>query len=381
MSVIIGTKESTTRRKSKVGRKQKSREKARRDAKHQIHLPAPVAPGPYFRRKGAFDTALAAVLLVPSLPIIVVTLLLVRLTSPGPGLFRQERVGRDGRVFELYKIRTMREDAEDQTGATWSCPGDPRITPVGKWLRRFHLDEFPQLFNVLRGEMSLVGPRPERPQFVELLSRAVPGYANRLKVRPGITGLAQVNLPPDTDLCCVCRKVAVDIYYIQHGTLAMDVRLILGTFLRIFKIPVAWSLRPLGIERQVKIFGCDTASRTKGNGRVSRNGNGHSIRNGNGNGNGNGKHAAGGMIEFEKLVTRCCTAARRLKEAMDSLPASPCIPVPEPPRVDGRLLEAGADVGGTPISQVEADHTSRESSDAGSTPREPGRDPLPRRPR
>ena len=149
--------------------------------------------------------------------------------------------------------------------------------------------------------------------------------------------------------------------------------------MRIFKIPIAWSLRPLGIERQVKIFGCDTAAPTrgprKGNGRVSRNGNGHS------NGNGNGKHGTCRMTEFEKLVTRHCAAARRLKEAMDSLPASPCIPVLEPPRVDGRLLEAGADVGGTQVPQTESGQASRDASDLKSPPRGSGGGTLPRQPR
>ena len=130
-------------------------------------------------------------------------MLLVRLTSRGPGIYKQARVGKDGRKFMMYKIRTMRQDAEAASGPMWTQAHDPRVTFLGRVLRKLHLDELPQLFNVLKGEMSLVGPRPERPEFVRVLAEAIPGYRNRLAVRPGVTGLAQVNLPPDTDIASV----------------------------------------------------------------------------------------------------------------------------------------------------------------------------------
>ena len=167
-----------------------------------------ITPARYFRWKGPFDRAAAAALLVPGLPLIALLVALVRLTSKGPGIYRQARVGKDGRRFMMYKIRTMRHDAEAGTGAVWTQTQDPRVTAVGKVFRNLHLDELPQLFNVLRGEMSLVGPRPERPEFVRVLAEAVPGYRNRLAVRPGITGLAQINLPPDTDIISVQPQIA-----------------------------------------------------------------------------------------------------------------------------------------------------------------------------
>src|SRR5207248_4660391 len=140
-------------------------------------------------------------------------MLLVKLTSPGPMLYTQTRLGRRGRPFTIYKIRTMLHDCESLTGPQWSTPGDTRITRVGRWLRRTHIDELPQLWNVLRGDMSLVGPRPERPEFIPELENAIPFYRDRLLVRPGITGLAQVQLPPDTDMDSVRRQLAHDIYY------------------------------------------------------------------------------------------------------------------------------------------------------------------------
>jgi hypothetical protein len=147
----------------------------------------------------------------------------------------------------------MRHDAEVRTGPAWTQSSDPRVTPVGHFLRKFHLDELPQLFNVIRGEMSLVGPRPERPEFVEVLSRQIPGYANRLAVLPGISGLAQLNLPPDSDLDSVRRKVILDVEYIQAANLWMDLRLILCTALRFSKLPV------LGIFRLHRTVNLPTA--------------------------------------------------------------------------------------------------------------------------
>ena len=144
--------------------------------------------------------------------------------------------------FRMYKIRTMRRDAEAHTGPVWTKTKDPRITRIGRILRKLHLDELPQLLNVMRGEMSLVGPRPERPEFVEVLAEEIPGYMDRVLVCPGVTGLAQVNLPPDTDLKSVRRKLLLDRQYVAEAGLLLDVRLFLCTLGRMCKIPLvrAW---------------------------------------------------------------------------------------------------------------------------------------------
>lgn len=197
------------------------------------------------------DRFVALVLLIPALPIIGALVLLVRVTSPGAGLFRQRRVGQNGRVFTMYKIRSMRSDAEKGTGAVWSKPGDARVTRLGKLLRASHLDELPQLFNVLRGEMALVGPRPERPEITPKLEAKIPGYGRRHAVRPGITGLAQINLPADTDLDSVRRKIQLDMTYIREASLWLDLRIILSTALKVVGIPGFKSSKWLGIRREV----------------------------------------------------------------------------------------------------------------------------------
>ena len=144
-------------------------------------------------------------------------------------IYCQIRLGLNGRRFTIYKIRSMYHDCERVTGPRWSMPGDKRVTWIGKLLRATHIDELPQLWNIIRGDMSLVGPRPERPEIVVTLELAIPCYQHRLQVRPGVTGLAQVQLPPDTDLESVRRKVAYDLYYIEHSSLWLDIRLIVAT--------------------------------------------------------------------------------------------------------------------------------------------------------
>jgi len=191
----------------------------------------------YLRLKLAVEFLIAAMLLVLSAPLILVIAVLVKLTSPGPAFYSQVRVGKGGRVFKLHKLRTMRHNCEKTSGPRWSVPGDPRITALGRFLRTTHLDELPQLWNVLRGEMSLVGPRPERPEFVPDLERLLPHYGDRLMVRPGVTGLAQVQLPADTDLASVRRKLAYDLYYIRHINLWLDLRLMFCTGVRMFGVP------------------------------------------------------------------------------------------------------------------------------------------------
>jgi lipopolysaccharide/colanic/teichoic acid biosynthesis glycosyltransferase len=185
--------------------------------------------GWYASGKEVVDFACALLLLVLAAPLLLLAVLAVRLSSRGPVVYRQTRLGRGGRPYTIYKIRTMAHNCEQASGARWATPGDPRITLVGRWLRRSHIDELPQLWNVLRGEMSLVGPRPERPEFVPRLEEAIPRYRQRLLVRPGLTGLAQVQLPPDTDLGSVRRKLAYDLYYVERVGFWLDLRILLST--------------------------------------------------------------------------------------------------------------------------------------------------------
>ncbi len=199
--------------------------------------PSAVSPWWCAGGKRLFDLVVSLILLVPALPLIGLCVLLVRLTSRGPGLYKQTRVGRRGRPYQIVKIRTMYHNCEGDSGPKWSQEGDPRITPLGRFLRRTHLDELPQLWNVLRGEMSLVGPRPERPEFIPALARNIPRYCERLDVRPGVTGLAQVQLPPDTDLNSVRRKLAYDLHYAQHYGLWLDLRLLLATAGKVIGVP------------------------------------------------------------------------------------------------------------------------------------------------
>jgi lipopolysaccharide/colanic/teichoic acid biosynthesis glycosyltransferase len=152
----------------------------------------------------------------------------------------------------MYKIRTMVVDAEQQTGAVWASRNDSRVTFVGKILRKFHLDEFPQLFNVLRGEMSLVGPRPERDEFVQILSREIDGYSYRMSVLPGVTGYAQLNLPSDIEVADVKRKISLDFEYIENASFWFDFVILLGTVGRFFKFLGMTHLKVLGIHRCVE---------------------------------------------------------------------------------------------------------------------------------
>jgi lipopolysaccharide/colanic/teichoic acid biosynthesis glycosyltransferase len=189
----------------------------------------------YLSVKRFVDVIGAVVLLVLLSPCIAVAALLVKLTSRGPALYRQVRVGRNGREFTLCKLRTMRHDAESKTGPVWSTQFDSRVTPLGKLLRSTHIDEFPQLWNVILGDMSLVGPRPERPEFVAKLDWEIPFYKERLQVRPGITGLAQLRLPADTTLESVRQKVEHDVFYVQHCNPWLDLKLMVFTAWRLVK--------------------------------------------------------------------------------------------------------------------------------------------------
>jgi sugar transferase (PEP-CTERM system associated) len=165
---------------------------------------------------------LAAIGVVVGTPIMLLTALAVRLTSAGPVLYRQVRVGMEGIPFTLYKFRSMRADAEAATGAVWASKDDPRVTPLGRTLRKLRIDELPQLFNVLKGEMSIVGPRPERPEMVQSLAEKIPYYRHRHCVRPGITGWAQVNYKYGDTLEDVIQKLEYDLYYIKNMSLSLD---------------------------------------------------------------------------------------------------------------------------------------------------------------
>ncbi len=179
--------------------------------------------------KRLFDTAVAALLLVATAPLLAVIAVAIKLNSRGSVLFRQVRVGLHGETFVLYKFRSMREDAEDATGPVWAAERDHRVTAVGRILRKFRLDELPQAFNVLRGEMSLVGPRPERPYFVELLERQVPFYNLRHYVKPGITGWAQVTYSYGSSIEDAYEKLQFDLYYAKHMSLAFDAEILMRT--------------------------------------------------------------------------------------------------------------------------------------------------------
>ena len=195
------------------------------------HTPASGADQPActYWGKHACDFIVGLALLIPALPVIAVVWAVVRLTSSGPGFYSQVRIGQGGRPYRIFKIRTMTHNCEARSGAKWATKGDSRITPVGRVLRKLHLDELPQLWNVLRGEMSLVGPRPERPEFVAPLSREVEAYGERHRVRPGVTGLAQIQLPPDTDVGSVRTKIVLDRHYVENASLWLDLRIMLGT--------------------------------------------------------------------------------------------------------------------------------------------------------
>jgi lipopolysaccharide/colanic/teichoic acid biosynthesis glycosyltransferase len=219
----------------------------------------------YLPWKIALEFAAALVLLLLLSPVIILAAIAVKLTSPGPALYRQTRLGRGGRPFRIIKLRTMVHNAESRTGPVWCQAGDPRVTPLGRLLRATHVDEFPQLINVLLGHMSLVGPRPERPEFVRDLEFRLPGYSDRLNVRPGITGIAQLNLPPDKDLDSVRRKLIHDLYYVRYCSPWLDFQVILFTgwdFIREMALAVWRLIAPPSVKtvnaRAVNIVGPDS---------------------------------------------------------------------------------------------------------------------------
>jgi len=186
--------------------------------------------------KRILDVVLTLMGLVVAIPLMIVIGIVIKLESKGPVFYCQERVGKNGKVYTLYKLRSMYENAEEN-GAQWAEKDDPRVTRVGRFIRKTRLDELPQLFNVLKGDMSLVGPRPERPVFTYQFNEQIPGFINRLQVKPGLTGLAQVNggyeLGP-------AEKLEYDLYYIENRSLWMDIIIIFKTIKIVLTGKGAW---------------------------------------------------------------------------------------------------------------------------------------------
>ncbi len=179
--------------------------------------------------KRAVDVAVSLSVLVLGLPLLAALAIMIKFDSRGPILYAQKRVGRGGRIFTLLKFRSMVADAEANTGPVWAGKRDPRITRIGRWLRKLHLDELPQFLNVLKGNMSLVGPRPERPAFVDQFRSTIPLYERRLNVKPGITGWAQVKHKYDESLTDVMDKLRYDLFYLENMSLILDLKIILST--------------------------------------------------------------------------------------------------------------------------------------------------------
>jgi lipopolysaccharide/colanic/teichoic acid biosynthesis glycosyltransferase len=188
----------------------------------------------YVPVKAVVEWIAALVLLVVVSPLLCILAALVQLTSPGPALYTQTRLGLRGRLYRICKLRTMRHDAEVHSGPVWAAKDDVRVTPLGRFLRDSHLDELPQLWNVLRGDMALIGPRPERPEIAARVATRVPGFYHRLRVRPGITGLAQMLLPADDPNDNNCRgvrhKLAHDLLYVRELSPMLDLRILAGTW-------------------------------------------------------------------------------------------------------------------------------------------------------
>ena len=184
--------------------------------------------------KRIFDITIAVFSLILLTPLILLIALLLKCTSRGPILFTQTRVGKDGELFEMFKFRTMHVDAEKYTGPVWAKENDPRLIPSGKLLRKIHMDEIPQFINVIQGEMSIIGPRPERPVFVERFKKEIVDYEKRLQVKPGITGLAQVWHKYDETIEDVRKKIKYDLLYIKKLCLWTDLRIMFRTIRVIF---------------------------------------------------------------------------------------------------------------------------------------------------
>jgi lipopolysaccharide/colanic/teichoic acid biosynthesis glycosyltransferase len=196
--------------------------------------------------KRAFDVIVATLLLLVSAPVMAVLAVLVRLT-PGPVIYRQTRVGEGGRPFMIYKLRTMTRDAEAAGEAVFAAAVDARVTRVGRFMRATHLDELPQLWNVLKGDMSMVGPRPERPEFIRMLEASIPFWSRRLLIKPGITGWAQVRCGYARDAESSAEKLSYDFWYLRHRSLAVDIAVCVSTLAL-----VLGDLRPAWLRRRAE---------------------------------------------------------------------------------------------------------------------------------
>ncbi|WP_283163336.1 sugar transferase [Sporolactobacillus mangiferae] len=185
----------------------------------------PEGAGAYLVFKRGFDLIAGAIGIVLAAPIILIFSLLIVMETPGSPFYVQERVGKGGRIFRLVKLRSMRKDAE-RSGAKWAEAHDPRVTRVGHFIRKTRIDELPQFLSVLKGDMSLIGPRPERPMFTEAFEREIPGFKNRLLVKPGLTGLAQVSGGYDLS---PKEKLVYDLEYVRHLSLTLELRILLRT--------------------------------------------------------------------------------------------------------------------------------------------------------
>ena len=179
--------------------------------------------------KRAFDVAASSVLLLMTWPVLLVAAILIKLDSPGPVLYRQVRIGEGGKHFTMFKLRSMRADAEAGGNPQWATDDDPRVTRVGRVLRQLRLDELPQLFNVLKGDMSVVGPRPERPYFVERLAKQIPYYSCRHSIKPGITGWAQIRYRYGSSSDDALEKLQYDLYYVKNHSLFLDSLILVQT--------------------------------------------------------------------------------------------------------------------------------------------------------
>lgn len=183
----------------------------------------------YLITKRVIDVAGSIIALILLSPVLLIVAILIKVTSKGPIFYSQVRVGKDGKSFDIYKFRSMRTDAETASGPVWAAKNDSRITPIGSFIRKSRIDEIPQFINVLKGDMSIIGPRPERPIFVEKLKKEIADYEKRLNVKPGITGLAQVWHHYDESIADVRKKIKYDILYIKNVCLWTDLRILWRT--------------------------------------------------------------------------------------------------------------------------------------------------------